>query len=257
MKYFTIFEYTYFISLVGNKVDLIEKGQEREVSVEEAVEFARQVNMDYMETSALTNHYVDHMFRRISLCVARALPEVAIHLEVSDLPDGWMACSVCDLTSGADSAANSGISVNDVSAALMDDSAGSSNKPTAACLKTKSPLAAEVAAMKMTYVNYWTGEATNEKPTGPANTSPGLLYAAKDLQVDLDVLTGKPAERSLHERTSSCKTSATYISNASSNSGSKDQGDSLSESRRAMSRSRSGHDENKVRRCFQCVCSIS
>lgn len=257
---------------VGNKVDLLEKGHEREVSVEEAIEFAKQENMDYMETSALTNYYVDHMFRRISLAVARALPEVAIHLEVSDLPEGWMACN--EATCGADSAANSAISVSDVSAALMDGAGSSTKMPAPSAksspsAKTKSPMASEAAlGMKVTYVNYWTGESTTEKPTGPADTSPGLLYAARD-PVEIDALTGKPKDPFM-QRTSSCKTTATFFSSSSAGSGgrtnSRDQGDGsehyndcLSESRRSMSRSRSGQgeDKDKVRRCFQCVCTIS
>lgn len=266
--YIPYLNHIYRLFAVGNKVDLLEKGHEREVSVEEATEFARQENMDYMETSALTNYYVDHMFRRISLAVARALPEVAIHLEVSDLPEGWMACN--EATCGADSAANSAISVSDVSAALMDgaDSSTKMAPPSAKSspsAKTKSPMASEAAlGMKVTYVNYWTGESTTEKPTGPADTSPGLLYAARDA-VEIDALTGKPKDLFM-QRTSSCKTTATFVSSSSAGSGSRnnsrDQGDSndcLSESRRTMSRSRSGQSEDKdrVRRCFQCVCSIS
>jgi hypothetical protein len=69
-----------------------DKDKRRAVSVEEARDWARIENMDFFETSALTGQFVEDMFRRISLSVSRVLPEVAVHLEVSYLPDGWIAC---------------------------------------------------------------------------------------------------------------------------------------------------------------------
>jgi hypothetical protein len=102
----------------------------------------------------------------------------------------------------------------------------------------------------------------NERPSYCAPLSPGLLFAA----CEVDPFTGKVLPDLYKERTSSCKTSATYISNASG-SGSPSSGGrnmsqedygTLSESRRSISRSKSSNsDGGKVRTCFKCMCPIS
>ena len=263
---------------MGNKVDLVSPSRPREVSIEEATEFARRENMDFMETSALTNYFVEDMFRRISLSVARALPEVAVHLEVSYLPDGWMACPVDE---GDESDSASAISVSDVSAALMNNipidssspSSGSGQKGNlgaALAQKTRSPLAAEVEELsrKEKYLNYWTGECVCERPTVAASLSPGLLYRAHEAPaLEIDPLTGKLLERAgmLKERTSSCKTTATFVSN--STNGGRDSclepNFDLHESRRSRSQGSSMTSDGSgkgwvaLSRCFRCVCVIS
>lgn len=76
---------------MGNKSDLILNGRaKREVTTSEAIEFAREMNIDFIETSALTGHCVESMYRRMVLSVARLLPEVRVHLELTSLPEGWM-----------------------------------------------------------------------------------------------------------------------------------------------------------------------
>lgn len=76
---------------MGNKVDLVHSGQsQREVATSEAIEFAKELNIDYIETSALTGFAVENMFRRLVLSVAKLLPEVRVHLELTALPEGWM-----------------------------------------------------------------------------------------------------------------------------------------------------------------------
>lgn len=194
--------------LVGNKTDLLdgESPSEREVPVEEAIEYAKSENIDYIETSALSGENVDAMFRRISLSVGRLLPQVAVHLEVSYLPDGWMAC-FDNTNTAADSGAASGLSVSDISAALEDEVAKQLSPP---AQRTKSPLAAEAATLKQIFLNYWTGEIVTERPTHPAPLSPGLLYVAKENDANND-----PRNGGLKERTSSCKTSATFRSSSS------------------------------------------
>lgn len=49
--------------------------------------------MDFIETSALSGKHVEVCFRRVFLSVARKLPDVAMHLELSFLPEGWMVCT--------------------------------------------------------------------------------------------------------------------------------------------------------------------
>eukprot|EP01039_Chlorochromonas_danica_P008080 gene8080-8911_t len=77
--------------LVGNKVDLVQDCPEkREVSLDEAMTFAEDEKMDYIETSALTGHCVETMFRRLILSTAKLLPDIKMHLELAALPEGWM-----------------------------------------------------------------------------------------------------------------------------------------------------------------------
>jgi hypothetical protein len=261
---------------VGNKVDLIENGKDREVPQSEAIEFARQENMDYFETSALTNHYVEHMFRRVSLSIARVLPEVLVHLEVSYLPDGWMAC--VDDSPDAENCA-SDLSVTDVTAALQEGPAHISSSPgsgkrlsiTSSAERTKSPLAAPTPRMK--YINYWTGEVTRDRPCHPASLSDGQIYVAREANsVEIDPFTGKPIDRALlmKERTSSCKTTATFLSSSSAASanGRTSSGEpnyDLHESRRSKSISSGGgsrkgsleEGQASVLRCLRATCIIA
>ncbi|MFX0145056.1 MAG: hypothetical protein ACFE9C_13395, partial [Candidatus Hodarchaeota archaeon] len=47
----------------GNKIDLIEK---RRVLTEQAKSHANELNIDYVETSALTGENIDQTFRKIA-----------------------------------------------------------------------------------------------------------------------------------------------------------------------------------------------
>jgi Rab family, other len=77
--------------LVGNKYDLIERdAKAREITIEEAISFARDWNMDFVETSALSGYRVEAMFRRLIFSVAKLVPEVKTHLELLNLPDGFI-----------------------------------------------------------------------------------------------------------------------------------------------------------------------
>ena len=54
------------VLLVGNKLDLItEKALNRSVSMEEALKFANENNMLYIETSALTHKNIDEAFNKL------------------------------------------------------------------------------------------------------------------------------------------------------------------------------------------------
>lgn len=266
----------------------MESGKEREVSISEATEFARQENMDFFETSALTSYCVEPMFRRISLSIARVLPEVLVHLEVSYLPDGWMACVDDSPETEEAVTSSSDISLSDVAAALNEgpalapsltlslsasSSSSYSSSPSignkrlslaSSVERTKSPLAA--AAQRLKYINYWTGEVTRERPTYPAALSEGILHVARDTaSADIDPFSGKPVERGLKERTSSCKTTATYVSSTSAASGSGGRSSSneqqpnydLHESRRSSMSKSSAEGGSSVTRCLRASCVIS
>lgn len=74
--------------LVGNKVD---EEVKREVSQEEAKQFAIAENMDFIETSAKTGVCVEKMFRRLCLSVAQVVSkELKFFLSEPLLPDGWV-----------------------------------------------------------------------------------------------------------------------------------------------------------------------
>jgi hypothetical protein len=76
---------------VGNKHDLVMLNpKDRAVSIEEATALAESENMDFLETSALAGHCVERMFRRLILSAARLLPDIATHLDLAALPEGWM-----------------------------------------------------------------------------------------------------------------------------------------------------------------------
>lgn len=55
------------IDIVGNKLDLTKENESaRRITEEEALEFAKQNNMSYFETSAKEGEGVDHIFRHLS-----------------------------------------------------------------------------------------------------------------------------------------------------------------------------------------------
>ena len=265
------------ISSVGNKVDLTEqlsgsgKDRTREVSTEEAVEFAKQENMDFFETSALTGRWVDHMFRRITLSVAKSMPEIAVHLEVSFIPEGWTVAEVDNSNGNSNETTPTGtpssqdvgvlsrLSVSDINATLIDSKPKLRAKSNASRPSSSDLPLTEVK--KKRYTNYWTGVSVLERPTQPAANSPGLLYA-------LVPVVGKQFDRTNNpmERTSSCRTTATAVSNSSNSSAGYSHNDAnadfngLSEGRRSMSRSNSSSTKtnNCLNNLFRCVrCTIS
>lgn len=191
---------------MGNKLDLIDNEEHsREVAVSEALELARELNIDYIETSALTGQGVENMFRRLVLSVAKLLPEIKIHLELTSLPEGWLiqfneeSKQPPSKDSVVDSRANSeklGISLSN-SAIVGGTNSGS--KPNHVVpeeypprsLPSAQPRASIVAdrlrdefQSKYVYVNYWTGEKQSDLPLKPAST--GLLYIAGSQAVKID-----------------------------------------------------------------------
>lgn len=193
---------------MGNKLDLInDEEHSREVAVSEALELARELNIDYIETSALTGHGVENMFRRLVLSVAKVLPEIKIHLELTSLPEGWLIQFNEESTtkqlpgkdSGVESRTNSeklGISSSSSSISGSTNSGSKSNHVVPEeypprSLPTAQPRASIIAdrlreefQSKFVYVNYWTGEKQSELPLKPAPT--GLLYIAGSQPVKID-----------------------------------------------------------------------
>lgn len=199
--------------LVGNKLDLIGVGDHiREVQVSEALELARELNIDYIETSALSGQGVETMFRRLVLSVAKLLPEIKVHLELTSLPEGWMIQFNEDMSGKNDrqisssSSASDGRTTMDISSmhsSLIGSNSGnnstpktnllsaedspSSNRPRSSFLRQKSSserLRGDDFLNKYIYVNYWTGEKQTELPSKPAPT--GLLYTAGIIDKTVD-----------------------------------------------------------------------
>jgi hypothetical protein len=75
--------------LVGNKADT--GSSQRRVSSYDVAAFAESKHLDFIETSALTGENVERAFRRLVLSVAKLLPDVRVHLELTGLPDGWLS----------------------------------------------------------------------------------------------------------------------------------------------------------------------
>jgi len=140
------------IVLVGNKHDDEGDESKRQVSIKEASDFARANKMDFAETSALSNTNVEAAFRRMILSVAPVIPDISAHLELTDLPDGWIHVSRTDASCVSGSA--------------------SPKSPNANVESTGSLLPKDEDGEDMTehYMNYWTGEITQTDPTGPAES---------------------------------------------------------------------------------------
>ena len=75
------------VLLIGNKVD---GNQTRQVTAEEAIEFAKSENLDYIEVSAKDNIKTEVAFRRPVLLAASFFPEIQDSLVLTGLPDGYM-----------------------------------------------------------------------------------------------------------------------------------------------------------------------
>ena len=189
---------------MGNKCD---KVANRDVSVEEGKAIAEKYNMDFLECSALTKQNVEKMFRRISLSVAMLLPDVKQNLELAGLPEGWLAVmpetmpelthkSSGDLNTSpassleaAKSAGSAGSKNNSYERPTISESPdtfrpigidGNANKQRRTSLRrdgNATPVTKSVLAPKVKYINFWTGEESEELPTAPAD--PGLLYTYK------------------------------------------------------------------------------
>ena len=80
------------IMLVGNKSDTNLSREARKVSKEDGIALAKELEVDFVETSAFDGD-VEHVFRRCILSVAPVIPDVAIHLDLTGLPYGWITAT--------------------------------------------------------------------------------------------------------------------------------------------------------------------
>jgi len=151
------------IVLVGNKQDTRGDDSKRQVSIKDASDFARANKMDFAETSALSNCNVETVFRRMILSVAPVIPDISHHLELTDLPEGWIHVSRTDASG--------------ISGAGSPKSAKANEVESTDSLLPKNEDADEIIEQ---YMNYWTGEITQIDPTGPAES--GMIVIADPRQ---------------------------------------------------------------------------
>ncbi len=148
------------IVLVGNKLDGEDGGEsKRQVSIKEAVEFAKANRMDFVETSALSNKNVECVFRRMILSVAPVIPDINNHLGLTDLPEGWIHVSRTDASIVSNFKPAAAVDVNEDKVQLLTTTPEGENED-----------------INEQYMNFWTGDITNVKPTQPAETC--MIYTA-------------------------------------------------------------------------------
>jgi hypothetical protein len=175
-----MFLITFCLSIVGNKVDLVHAGHKtREVELEEAIAFAKEENFDYIETSALTGHSVEAMFRRLIFSVAKLIPDVQNNLDIAALPEGWiikLPCATDKDKEGRERAASDDAATTMETASTSANSYMTSKSPRSLDSRLKSTERRKSALLRVQYLNYWTGELHNEMPYTPAQ--PILLHTA-------------------------------------------------------------------------------
>lgn len=190
---------------MGNKIDLLNENRVREVSIDEAKEFAQVENFDYIETSALSGLSVEILFRRLVLSVAKVLPEVKNHLDLVGLPEGWMIVlpppEPSSPTSNPPSVASTPANMSYLDAVVkkprqISDDCGTSMETTSDGLNSFTPRVMKThsgsslenykrtlstdtvkSTPRVCYLNYWTGEVRDDLPDVEAPT--GLLYIAQ------------------------------------------------------------------------------
>jgi hypothetical protein len=173
--------------LVGNKLDKLTPGSPR-VPIEDAVAFATENNMDYIDVSAQSGLNVETAFRRCILSVAKLLPDVSSFLELNGLPTGWIklskpliSISAPNMLSGQQQSSGD----KDKIVANSSSSSSSSDRPQAAnsaAISRQGTLSSTLSirgpnlAREYVYVNYWTGEEMTlaEPPIQGAPTN--LIY---------------------------------------------------------------------------------
>lgn len=160
---------------MGNKVDLVASGAvERQVSQEDAKEFASFENFDFVETSALTGEGVEPMFRRMVLSAARLLPDVKVNLELTGLPDGWISHIVAiEYAKPSRMASDDAATSSETNSDCMSDPRASLRRQSSLESCDKPHFASSSRSkpdVKMLYINYWTGEQMDDIPSTIAPT---------------------------------------------------------------------------------------
>lgn len=75
---------------------MLDDNCEREVTVEECIEFAAKEGMDYIECSAKNGANVEVAFRRVVITAVSLFPDVKDFLDLTGLPHGWMSLPIDD-----------------------------------------------------------------------------------------------------------------------------------------------------------------
>lgn len=145
--------------LVGNKADSNMTPGARKVTQEEGIAFAKELDMDFTETSAFDGE-VEPTFRRCILSVAPVIPDVSIHLDLTGLPNGWIAATPAMVSQ----------------ATAIDSSKQAKGGGDKGYMTVKDEDTAEEDDQDK-YCNYWNGTVSNSKPTEKAES--GMLHEAK------------------------------------------------------------------------------
>ncbi len=169
------------VILVGNKSDKSLSPETRKVSKDDGVALAKELEVDFVETSAFDGE-VEHVFRRCILSVAPVIPDVAIHLDLTGLPYGWItatpemvaqAAAVALVEEGGEE--QKGVEASGYSSLAGDADAGNTDNDDD----------------DAKYCNFWTGEVRRLKPTEPAET--GMIHAVRrKLIVSSDSFCARP-----------------------------------------------------------------
>lgn len=166
--------------LVGNKKDL--KYSDNCVQTSEAISFARSKDIDFTEVSAYTGENVDIAFRRLILSVAKLLPDVKTHLDLTGLPDGWIVSYRNDNKTSTSSNYNCqpfdsekmrSFQKIDISGSISRSKSLNSTDNSELSYISKSSATEDVTftrknTMTSVYLNYWTGEESYDIPKLPA-----------------------------------------------------------------------------------------
>lgn len=183
--------------LIGNKKDLnnnvdnseidsssdsnSNSNSKRQVTVEEAVSFAKEKNLDLIEVSALTGDCVDIAFRRLILGSARRLPDIKLHLELNSLPDGWIlyipplkqeiiSSSVSTTSPISNTSLPLPIQIpHKISRDISDNKPMLSRSASDKAEIDSTDQLKEVGRI-LQYMNYWSGKVQNEVPLIPSPT---------------------------------------------------------------------------------------
>ncbi len=156
--------------LIGNKLDLVDK---REVSINEGEAFAEEIDVDFVEVSAKTGENVQLAFRKLILSVAKKLPDVKIHLELTGLPEGWLQID-CAPEQAQEVSSNNEITITNLedSPDMIDEKGNMSGDNFVNTNKPNFNIKC--------FINYWTGEKIF-LPEPPTTSAPQNLIRSSSL----------------------------------------------------------------------------
>ena len=149
--------------LVGNKADSNLSPSARKVSREDGIAFAKELDIDFTETSAFDGD-VDPMFRRCILSVAPVIPDVSIHLDLTGIPLGWIVATPTMITQ-ATAVQGHGKAVK-----------GGGRDEGYTSVKGEDMADDEEKEDNEKYCNYWTGVISDVKPGEKAES--GMIHEA-------------------------------------------------------------------------------